>query len=105
MIDVSVGVGNRVFSVAKKSLTSYGYDYLSKDTIKLYYSPFSSESRTDCYDIWLDGDYLVGEVIHDPLKNTFTYKKYILHITFKSSEEWNKHSTKKNNITKLIDKL
>lgn len=105
MIDVSVGVGNKIFSVAKKALTSYGYDYLSKDTIKPYYSPFSPDTRTDCYDIWLNGEYLVGEVIHDPINHTFKYKKYSLHISYKTPREWNDWCLRKNNITKLIDKL
>lgn len=105
MIDVHAGVGTRIFSVAKKALTSYGYDYLSKDTIKVYYSVFTSKRGIDSYDIWLNGDYLVGEVMHDPFNHTFKYKKYKQHTTYKTSEEWNEWCLRKNNITKLIDKL
>lgn len=96
-------IPKKVCDVAIETLSLKGYKYLSEENVKAYLNVFTSTKKTNFYDIWLDGEYLVGEVFNE--LEVYKFIEYSDHTSFKSSEEWNKHYIKKNNITKLIDKL
>jgi hypothetical protein len=103
MMSPLADIPKKVCDVAIETLSLKGYKYLSEENVKPYLNVFTSTKKTNFYDIWLDGEYLVGEVFNE--LEVYKFIEYSDHTSFKSSEEWNKHYIKKNNITKLIDKL